>query len=361
MKRAVICVSRPWEVIDHYEKDYSIMVVNPSTTPDRLRYLLDNSDYSVLVSDHGVKTRNGCDYSGEKVYWYTSGTTGDSKFFSFSAEQLDIMSKTICCAYDITANDRYFSVMPLWHGHGQGFYWAMRLIGCEAVYGNIFDQEKIEKLQPTFITSIPDMMKIFMTYNLENLRFVRTASSSLTNNLYDAIKKRWQCPVIEAFGMTEALSHCFTNSLHGEQRIGTVGLPDGIQAELRNQHLWIQGPCTVNRDWVDTGDLAEQDDQGYVKILGRSVDRINVKGYKIDPLSIENQLYNQFEDIKEVAVFGSDRLKCVFVGDVDLHKVSAFLVSLGSACRPRFLQQIDEIPKNTAGKISRSLLEQYFS
>jgi len=360
MKRAVICVSRPWEEIETYEKDYSIMVVNPSITPDRLRYLLDSSDYSVLVLDHGVETRNGSDYPGEKVHWYTSGTTGDSKFFSFSAEQLDIMSQTICSAYDITANDRYFSVMPLWHGHGQGFYWAMRMIGCEAVYGNMFDQGKIEKLQPTFITSIPDMMKIFMAYDLKNLRFVRTASSSLTNNLYDAIKKRWQCPVIEAFGITEALSHCFTNPLNGQQKPGTVGLPDNVEIEIIENRLQIKGPCTANQKWIDTGDLVEQDDDGYIKILGRSIDRINVRGYKLDPLSIERQLYNRFSQITECAVFGKDRLKCVYTGPIDSKEIYAFLVSLGEACRPKFLSQIDEIPKNSIGKISRSFLDQKF-
>jgi acyl-coenzyme A synthetase/AMP-(fatty) acid ligase len=143
--------------------------------------------------------------------------------------------------------------------------------------------------------------------------------------------------------------------------VGTIGLPSGIEFRIDDQqHLYIHGPATFYSDWFDTGDLADQDNRGYVRILGRSIDRINIKGYKIDPLSIENQLYNEFKDIKEVAVFGSDRLKCVYVGDVDLHKVSAFLVSLGTACRPKLLQRIDEIPKNTVGKISRSSLNQRF-
>jgi acyl-coenzyme A synthetase/AMP-(fatty) acid ligase len=362
MKRAVLCVSRPWEIIGNYEKDYSLMIVNPSVSDQRLKYLLDNSDYSLLITEDGIVSRDGNDYPGEKVYWYTSGTTGDSKFFGFSSEQLQIMSKTICDTYDITANDRYFGIMPLWHGHGQGFYWAARHAGCETKFGTLANKDQIESFQPTFVTSIPDFMKSIQKLDLKCLRFVRTASQSLPSFLYQSLKDRFGVPVIEAFGMTEALSHCFTNPLHGEQRIGTVGLPSGIEFRIDDQqHLWIRGPATFYSDWFDTGDLAEQDDRGYVRILGRSIDRINVKGYKIDPLSIENQLYNEFEDIKEVAVFGRDRLKCVYVGDVDLHKVSAFLVFLGTACRPKLLQRIDEIPKNTVGKISRSLLDQHFS
>jgi len=361
MKRCVIASRYPWIWIDKFS-DHSIMVINPDAPGSRYNYLLEHSDYSLLITDEGVTERNGGDYPNEKVFWYTSGTTGDSKFYGFTNEQVDRMARTICEAYDLTANDRYYGIMPLWHAHGQGFYWAIKYAGCETVFGTLANRDQIESFQPTFVTSIPDFMRSIQKLDLQCLRFVRTASQALPASLYQSLKDRFQVPVIEAFGMTEALSHCFTNPLHGEQRIGTVGLPSGVEYRIDDQqHLWIHGPAVYSRDWFDTGDLAEQDNRGYVRILGRSIDRINIKGYKIDPLSIENQLYNEFKDIKEVAVFGSDRLKCVYVGDVDLHKVSAFLVSLGTACRPKLLQQIDEIPKNTVGKISRSLLDQHFS
>jgi long-subunit acyl-CoA synthetase (AMP-forming) len=70
--------------------------------------------------------------------------------------------------------------------------------------------------------------------------------------------------VIEAFGMTEAMSHCFTNPLEGPQRMGTVGLPDGIEAKIdENNHLHIKGFNVAYDDWYDTGDLAEIDEMGY--------------------------------------------------------------------------------------------------
>lgn len=337
------------------------MVINLDAPEARYNYLLDNSDYSLLVTDSGVIERGGKDYPNERVFWYTSGTTGDSKFYSFTNEQVDRMAQTICKAYDINSNDRYFGVMPLWHAHGNGFYWATRLAGCEARFGSIQDQSEIETFQPTFMTSIPDMMSALIRMDLQNLRFVRTASSAMPIRIYQELRQRFNIPVIEAFGMTEALSHCFTNPLYGEQRIGTVGLPDNIQIRIDDQHLWIQGPCTAAQNWIDTGDLAEHDDNGYVRILGRHVDRINVRGYKIDPLSVERQIYDRFEEITECAVFGQYRLKCVYVGQTDPVEIADFLTSLGSACRPRLLHKLEEIPKNTNGKISRSILDQLFS
>lgn len=360
MKRAILCVSNPWDFIKEL-KDYSIMIVNPDTTELRKKYLLENSDYSVLITDKKEIIRHGSDYANERVFWYTSGTTGDSKFYGFSQEQVDLMADTICKAYELNHNDRYVSVMPLWHAHGQGFYWAAQKAGCHTDFLTISNLKKIQGLSPTFLTAVPDILKVLTQFKFDQLRFIRSASASLPNYLYQQLQNQFGVPVIEAFGMTEALSHCFTNPLHGEQRMGTVGLPSGIEAKIdSDQRLWIRGPCVFTDQWFDTGDLACQDGCGYYKILGRSKDQINIRGIKINPLSIENQLYSKFPDITECAVFGTDRLKCVYIGNVGEKEVADWLISLGRYCRPTFLQKVNTIPKNNMGKISRSLLEDFY-
>jgi acyl-coenzyme A synthetase/AMP-(fatty) acid ligase len=362
MKRCVIISKEPSTWIEQF-KDFSIMVLNPLAPISYNHYLLENSDYSLLITDNEIKERNGKDYPGEKLFLYTSGTTGYSKFYSFTKEQRDIMSKTICEAYSLTKNDRYFGVMPLWHAHGQLMYWAVKHAGCESKFGSIkshADRDLIEKFQPTFLSSIPDMMSVLMKLNLKNLRFVRTASSALSNLLYHQLKEKWGVPVIEAFGMTESLSHCFTNPLNGEHRIGTVGKPNGIEARIEQGHLLIKGPCVFTSNWYDTGDLAEQDEKGYFRLLGRHIDQINVLGMKINPLVVENYLLNQFTEIKSCAVFGDKKLKCLIQGEVDLLEVKNFLIGLGEHHRPSVLEIIDVIPKNSSGKISRKQLESLF-
>ena len=112
----------------------------------------------------------------------------------------------------------------------------------------------------------------------------------------------------------------------------------------------------ANADWFDTGDLAEQDEAGYFRILGRSVDRINVRGYKLDPLSLENKLYAALPDLKELAVFGTSTVKCVYSGPYEKRQIKDLLMSMGQQCFPTYLEQVDEIPKNISGKISRSQL-----
>ena len=355
MKRAVLCVENPQDYIPKLN-DYSIMVINPNATPARNQYLLANSDWSLLITDAEEKTRNGDDYGNERLLWYTSGTTGDSKFCSFTQAQLDNMADTICRAYNITANDRYTSVMSLWHAHGQGFYWAAQRAGCETNYLAVKDLRNLPKYSPTFITAIPDILKVVGDLEFDSLRFIRSASAALPADVYRGLRYKFNIPVIEAFGMTEAMSHCFTNPLDGELRIGTVGLPDGIDARIDQGRLLIRGPNVITSGWYDTGDLAEQDDRGYYRILGRSRDQINVKGTKLNPNSLEKQLLESIPGLLECAIFGTDQVKCVYVGDCTIDDIRNFLVSLGQHCRPTVVNQVETIPLTPAGKISRVLL-----
>jgi len=359
-KRAVICVTDPWKYLDQFS-EYSIMLVDPNGPPARKKYLFESSDWSVMLDENGISYRNGGDYPEEFVVMYTSGTTGDSKICGFKKHQVDLVVNRMIQDYNITANDRYASIMPIWHGHGLLFMLATQAAGVEVIHTHIRNIDEIEKFQPTFVTAIPDIAKLFSKIDLKNLRFIRTASQALPDATFHMLHERFRVPVVEAFGMTESCSHCFTNPLHGKQKPGSIGLPSGVEARIdQHQHLWLRGTQAYYPDWFDTGDLATQDDDGYFKILGRSVDRINVRGYKIDPLSIENQLYNRFPELQECAVFGRDWLKCLVVGDVSLDEVKQFLESLGSACRPKFLQLQESIPKNANGKISRFMLDQMF-
>lgn len=356
MKRAVLCVPNPQDYMLQLN-DYSLMIVNPATPESRLNYLLDHADWSLLITADGTQHRAGGDYPNERALWYTSGTTGDSKFRPFSQDKLDLLAKTICSSYDLTANDRYLSIMPMWHAHGFGMYWATQHARCEVKYIQPSALKNNIDFSPTFISAIPDFLRVLMRQTFSDLRFVRSASASLPDQLYHDLKSWSNAPVIEAFGMTEACSHCITNPLHGEQRVGTVGLPDGIEAKIVEGVLYIQGPSVFQEGWYNTGDYADQDSKGYYRILGRVTDRLNIKGYKIDPVSVENQLYNMLPGLSEIVVFGEDCVMCVYTGDVDLADVKQALINVDPHCRPRVLQHLQDIPKNNAGKVSRSMLK----
>jgi long-subunit acyl-CoA synthetase (AMP-forming) len=361
MKRAVLCVPNPWDFYDQLQ-DWSVMTVNPNNTPARQKYLLDHSDWSIKITVDGIEYRNGNNYENERIFAYTSGTTGDSKFYSFSQDQIDHCIDRMIKSYEITANDRYVGIMPLWHAHGQAFYWLTKKIKCETHFMSVAGLRNMPNYQPTFVTGVPDILKAMPQLNFDSLRFIRSASSAMPDWLYKNLQQRFGVPVIEAFGMTEAYSHCFTNPLHGEQRMGTVGLPDGIEATISNKgHLLVRGPSVVKDSWVDTGDLAEQDQKGYYRILGRSVDQLNIKGKKFNPLSLESQVLKHITTVKECVIFGNHELNCLYVGDCDPKEILTFLLSLDPYLRPAMLNKTDEIPLQHSGKISRSYLTKLFN
>lgn len=358
MKRAVLCVPNPHDYIDQLD-EYSIMIINPAAPDSRKQYLLDQSDWSLKITEDKLEYRAGGNYTNERLFWYTSGTTGDSKFCSFSQQQVDVMAKTIVSTYELTDNDRYVGIMPLWHAHGQGFYWATKLAKCETTFLSIAEIKRMPDHAPTFMTAVPDVLRVLANFELRDLRFIRSASAPLPDQLYQQLKT-FGVPVIEAFGMTEALSHCFTNPLHGEQRMGTVGLPDGIDATIQDGHLFIRGPAVFEQGWYDTGDLAQQDSAGYYKILGRSRDQINVKGYKINPHSIEQQLKSLVDGLGDCVIFGDTAVKVLYTGSARKDTIITCLKSIHPACKPILLQHCEHIPVGPSGKLSRGWLNSIF-
>jgi acyl-CoA synthetase (AMP-forming)/AMP-acid ligase II len=357
-KRAVICVKQPHLIIPQLS-DYSVMIVNPDATESRLKYLLDNSDYSLLVTESGEQWRDGGDYVNERVLQYTSGTTGDSKFCAFTQKQLDYASDQLISAFSLTANDRYTGVMPLWSGHGQGFYWATERAKCERNFLSIKEVRSIARYHPTCLTAVPHILKLFLNCDLDNLRFIRSGGAPLPYTLHQALEQKFKTAVLETCGFTEALSLGFCNRI-SQNVPGTVGLPVGIEARIDQGHLEIRGPSLFVDGWYDTGDLAEQDSAGNFKLTGRSRDQINIKGVKINPLSLESHLIKNCNEIGEVVVFGTDSVKCMYTGSSEPIEVRKVLVTLGQYCWPTAILQVDQIPLSPGGKVSRHFLNMLY-
>jgi acyl-coenzyme A synthetase/AMP-(fatty) acid ligase len=361
MKRAVICVDNPQDYIDQFD-NYSLMIVNPDSSDARKKYLFDQADWSVKITKDSVEHRAGGDYADEKLLWYTSGTVGDSKFYSFSQAQLDRLTHAIVRDLNITANDRYVGVMGLWHAHGQSLYWATRRAGCETHFLSVSEIRKLSSLQPTFVSAIPDLLKVMHNLPLTELRFLRSGSAPLKKDLAQALEQKFKVPVVEYFGMTEAMSHVLTNPLQGPRRLGTVGTPTtGVEARIENGHLWIRSDHAYTAEWFDTQDLAEQDEAGYYRITGRACDQINVRGYKFNPVAIEQQLADLVPELESVAIFGADSVNCVYTGTASVSKVIHALRRIHVFCHPKHIEKLDQIPKPNSGKQSRKWLIEHFN
>ena len=120
--------------------------------------------------------------------------------------------------------------------------------------------------------------------------------------------------------------------------------------------------------WLRTGDGAYMDKRGYIFIVDRVKDMINVSGFKVWPAEVENYLY-QIPQIGEVAVFGiPDALKGEAVCAAVVLKEGAQLdpqyvidwckEKLAAYKTPARVDIVNELPKSATGKILKRMLRQ---
>ena len=122
----------------------------------------------------------------------------------------------------------------------------------------------------------------------------------------------------------------------------------------------------LRNGWLHSGDIGTMDDQGYVFIVDRVKDMINVSGLKIWPAEVEQFLYKH-PDIKELAVYGvphPEKGEVVKVAVVPKEGATLTGEDVTAYCRdnlavykvPAIVDIVDELPKSATGKILKRLL-----
>jgi long-chain acyl-CoA synthetase len=131
-------------------------------------------------------------------------------------------------------------------------------------------------------------------------------------------------PIAELWGMSETCGYGTTNPPRGRVKIGTVGPPaPGCEIKLAEDgELLVKGPFVMKgyrnqpektaeelKDgWLHTGDVAEIDEDGYVKIVDRKKELIiNAAGKNMSPANIEAELKSAGPLIGQAAVIGDRR------------------------------------------------------
>jgi malonyl-CoA/methylmalonyl-CoA synthetase len=196
--------------------------------------------------------------------------------------------------------------------------------------------------------------------------------------------------------MTEA-GMITSNPYDGERIPGTVGFPlPGVSARIANEQgkelkhgepgvLEIIGPNLFKGywqmpektaeefrpdGWFITGDISVMDEEGRVSIVGRAKDLIITGGFNVYPKEIESQL-DDLPGIKESAVIGvphpdfGEGVTAIIVPDhsteLSEQTVSAALQEkLARFKQPKRVFIVDELPRNTMGKVQKNLLRETY-
>jgi malonyl-CoA/methylmalonyl-CoA synthetase len=349
--------------------DRSIVVVGPEVElPDRAPEALDRaaSDAPALIG-------------------YTSGTTGAPKGAVLSQANLLAGSEAVALAWRWTASDRLVLALPLFHVHGLcvGLHGTL-LAGASAVLLPRFDVDAVLDAatahRASLFFGVPTMYhrlaRSARAQELARLRLCVSGSAALPAELHRALAERGGQQVLERYGMTETMMNV-SNPYDGERRPGSVGFPlPGVELRLAkpDNEILLRGPnvfagywerpqataeCFAD-GWFRTGDLGALDDDGYVRILGRSKELIISGGLNVYPREVEDVLLAH-PGVAEVAVVGTPSEEwgetvTAFVvpgaekpSDVALLEFAA--QRLAPFKRPRALHFVDALPRNALGKV----------
>lgn len=348
------------------------------------------------------------DESASYIICYTSGTTGKPKGAVLTQKNMYYNALNNVLGLNITSDDITMVVLPLFHIGGIGLFALPTLfVGGTIVVGGKFEPDQalqlIEKHRATIVFAVPSIHQAlldspyFDSLNLSSVRCFYSGGAPCPKELIEQFYEKGHL-FGQGFGLTETSPSVFLLSLDDAPRKkGSIGKPvffnevklvDENDCEVPTGeigHLLVKGGNVMKEYWNNptattealqdgwfyTGDLAKVDEEGFYYIVGRKKEMIISGGENIYPLEIENTI-NELADVKEVAIVGVPDSKW---GEVPIAFVAKRENSslredeiiqyckqyLGKYKVPKEVHFLDELPKNSTGKIAKNQLTELLS
>ena len=335
------------------------------------------------------------------IILYTSGTTGKPKGAMLSHKNLFINALDSAKSVEMSKEDINLVALPMFHIFALTvcvnipIVTQSKMIIMEQFSPNEF-LNLVEQQKVTFFGGVPTMYSFILHFLKENPRAFSTIThcasggAALQVAVLEAYKREFDITIQEGYGLSEGAGVVTINPRRGKIKPGTVGfqigeyetkivnelgdeVPRGTVGELicKGDNVFLgyyvmkeETDQTLRNGWLYTGDLAVEDEDGYISIVDRKKDLIIVGGYNVYPREVEEAIY-MHPKIIEAGV----------VGEVDLdygQKVVAFVVGkdgltiselldhckqhLASYKLPKEIHFMKELPKTSSGKILRKNL-----
>ncbi len=331
---------------------------------------------------------------------YTSGTTGESKGVLHTSNTLLCAVEAFAERMQLGKDDVIFMPSPL--GHQLGFCYGMLMslvLGVPLVITDIWRPARaaqlIEANGATFTFAATPFLADLVERGrrIGSLRLFASSGAPIPPAVVNAAREKLGIAVAACFGMSECCSVTITPPdgsraaesdgcalANGEVRVvdehgreaprGTVGALQVRGASLFVGYLKRPELYRLDADgWFDSGDLARMDEEGYIRICGRTKDVIIRGGENIPVVEIEAALYRIAEIADAALVAMPDpRLQeraCAFVTlrpgtSLDLAAISRRLADEGFSKHfwPERLEVIAEMPRTPTGKIQKFVLRE---
>ena len=347
---------------------------------------------------------------------YTGGTTGPPKGAILTHRNLISLLQIINHWFEPgtkPGNDVYISGFPFFHLAGLQFCLQTTFLGATQI---LVPDPRDTNYMVSKIKEYEDRISLF--YNvptlylllLKNRRFKKLDLSSvqgyisgaapfLTENIKEYEDVVGKGKVIEGYGMTECSPGVSMNPYLGSKKIGTVGVPlpntEVKLVDVSNREkevpigepgeIVIRGPQNfkgywnkpketenaLKDGWFYSGDVGIMDEDGYITIVDRTKDMINVSGYKVFSVEVDDKMnkHPAIELCSSVGIPDPDRPGSELVKlyvllkegydpseDIKADILKFAQENLAKYKLPKFIEILKELPLTSIGKVDKKAL-----
>ena len=336
--------------------------------------------------------------------FFTSGTTGPSKAVATTWHYLFSVAATVASAWEFGPGDVLWTAMPLFHLSAAPSVLAPMLVGGTTALANAFHPGEVwdDVRARGAIGFAGAGAMVSMLQNLPAdprdaqlpLRFISAAP--IAANSYREIEKRYGCRIVTMYGMTEA----FPIAVKGVSEDGDPGtsgrpnpnfdvgivdaegnpLPSGTVGEIacrpRYPHVMSEGyvgqggaqglHVDAHQEWFRTGDLGKLDSENNLTYVDRVKDSLRRRGENISSVEVETVVMCHPAVLEAAAVgvpsqLGEDDILLIVTlrpgAALDCAELLDFCAArMPYFCVPRFVETVNELPKNGIGRIRKDLL-----
>jgi carnitine-CoA ligase len=337
--------------------------------------------------------------------FFTSATTGPSKAVATTWPYLFRVAETVAEAWEFGAGDVLWTAMPLFHLSAAPTVLAPMLVGGTSVLADGFHPARVwDEIRACGAAGFAGAgAMVSMLWNLPPdprdaelpLRFLSAAPISA--DLYRDIERRYRCRIVTMYGMTEAFPIAY-KAVSEEGVPGTSGrvnpafdvrivdsygkpVPQGMVGEIvcraRATHAFSEGYVSSasgrgglqvepHAEWFHTGDLGKLDGDQNLTYVDRVKDSLRRRGENVSSVQVETTVMRHAAVLEAAAIgipsdLGEDDILVVVTLLPDTTVNFAELLDFCSGrmpyfCVPRYLEVLDEIPKNVIGRVRKDVL-----
>jgi long-chain acyl-CoA synthetase len=335
------------------------------------------------------------------VIQYTGGTTAQARGVMLSHRNLvaNALQTRHWMPEAVEGKERFLSVVPLFHSYGMTTAMNVPIaLGAamilKAQFHTLEVLKAIRKHRPTIFCGVPSMYVALSNYpgvrkfRIASVKTCISGSEALPLEVQESFEKLTKGRLVEGYGLTEAAPVTHANPLGVGSKPGTIGVPlpstEAAIFDLKRSRiqvkrgqigeLAVRGPQVMlgywrdpdgtrevldDDGWLFTGDVAQQDADGYFRLIARKADMWypTRPGKPAFPRDIEEVIY-EVPQVKEVAVVGIARHPFAFViAGSDRPSAESIIAyckrRLPPQLVPRFVVFMDDFPRTFIGKVLR--------